>query len=148
MPEFDTEETLSALDPDLPLIASRAAIELDTLIRNKATELSFTKRLASRLSKSFKGTEDEPRPQFLVDPATATLVTRAFQQSQWTGTVRTVNDLFTEASKIAVSLENPRENSDRKTLEEARAFCAALAESAASYLQSRYSQFPTHPFRH
>ena len=99
MPEFDTEETLSALDPGLPLIASRAAIELDILIRNKATELSFTKRLASRLNKSFKGSQEEPGHQFLVDPATATLVTCAFQQSHWTGPVRTVNDLVTEASK-------------------------------------------------
>ena len=148
MPELKTDEILRALDPDLPLLASQAAIELDTLIRKKTTKLSATRRLASLLSKSFEGAQKGPQHHSLVDPATVTLVSRAFLQSHSGGPpVRTVNDLVREASKVAVSLKNTHPDAGQKSLEKARGFCAALAESAASYLQSRYDDFPTHPYR-
>ena len=148
MQELKTDEILRALDPDLPLLASQAAIELDTLIRKKTTKLSATRRLASMLSKSFPRTEEGKEPKFFIDPAAATLITRAFHQSHGGGQpVRTVNDLRREASKVALSLKNTSPGAGQKSLVEARAFCAALAESAASYLQSRYAEFPTHPYR-
>ena len=146
MPELKTDEILRALDPNLPLLASQAAIELDILIRGKVADLAATKRLASMLSKSIKGAQEGTEPKFF-DPATATLITSAFRQSEWAAPIQTVTDLVTEATKVAVNLENPSLDANRKSLVQARAFCAALAESAASYLQSRYFQFPTHPYR-
>jgi len=147
MAEVTTEETLRTLN-NLPLLASQAAIELDALFRNVATESRATKALALWLSTSFQGLQEGPEHSFLVDPPTESLVTRAFQQAQWAISVRTVTDLSIEASKLANSLRDMRVDSDRKAMADARAFCAALAESAALYLHSQYFQGPKHPFRH
>jgi len=145
--EVSAQEALRALDPGLPLLAARAAIELDSLLRKQTTGLEATKGLALRLSRSFEGAQEGPGPHFLVDPPTETLVTRAFRQAHWAGSVQTVSELATEASKLAASLQNTTKDSDPKTLEDARAFCAALAESAALYGHSQRSQLPMHPFR-
>ena len=131
----------------LPLLASKAAIELDTLIQGKIAELTATKLLASMLSRSFPGGEEGKEPKFFIDPTAAALITSAFHQSGWAGSVKTVDELVREAAKVAVNLENPSLDVNRETLRQARAFCAALAESAAAYLHSRYSQHPTHPYR-
>ncbi|MBI1955508.1 MAG: hypothetical protein HYS38_03855 [Acidobacteria bacterium] len=147
MAKLASTETLRALDPDLPLLASKAAIELDVFIRGNAGELKATKLLASMISRSFPGGEEGKEPKFFIDPAAATLITSAFHQSGWAGSVKTVADLVREAAKVAVNLENPSLDVNRETLGQARAFCAALAESAASYLHSRYSQHPAHPYR-
>ena len=148
MPEVkETEEILSALDPDLPLLASQAAIELDNFIRSKGTEFSATKRLALLLSRSFETMQGLPAHSSLADPATVSLVSRAFHIAQWAGPVRTVNELASEAWKVATKLENTSIEADPGSLKGVRAFCAALAECSASYLQSRYSHFPAHPYR-
>ena len=141
------DEILRARDPNLPLLASQAAIELDNLIQNKTTELSATKRLATLLSRSFEAKQGVPSYHSLSDPATMTVVSRALLASHWGVQVLTISDLAREAVSVAERLQNTRADADRKSLEVVRAFCAALSECAASYLQSRYSQLPTHPYR-
>ena len=140
-------EFLTALNPELPLIASQAAIELDLLIRHQVSNLSATKRLASLLAQSFSGESNLAGPRFLVDPSTATVVSRALEEAHLGGEVRTINDLTQEAWKVSERLQASGPNEDKESLERVRAFCAALSESAASYLQTRYSQIPTHPYR-
>lgn len=147
MAEVATEENLRALDPNLPLLASQAAIELDALLCNVGTEPRAIKKLALWLTSSFQGLPEGPEHNFLVDPPTESLLTRAFQQAQWAIPVRTVTDLSAEASKLANSLRDINADSDHNKMVVARAFCAALAESAALYLHSQYLQGPIHPFR-
>jgi len=140
-------EALRALDPGLPLLAARAAIELDTLLRKRETSLEATKQLALLLGQSFEHAEEGSGQHSLVDPPTEALVARAFRQAHGAGSMQTVTDLVTEASKLADSLRKTNKDSDQKAVESARAFCAALAESAALYVQSQRSQVPMHPFR-
>jgi hypothetical protein len=140
-------EILRARDPNLPLLASQAAIELDNLILSKSTELSATRQLGTLLSKSFGVEQGVPSIHSLSDPGTMTVVSRALLSSITGAQVRTVSDLAREAAQVAVKLRDTGVTADRESLEFARAFCVALSECAASYLQSRYSQLPAHPNR-
>jgi len=148
MPEVNSTETLESLELDLPHLASQAAIELDMLLRNQKVGLRATKELASWLGKAFEGLQGGAGHEFLLDPPTEMLVARAFQRSQRAVTLKTVDDLFKEASKFASTLRAVGSDSERKTLESSRAFCAALAESAALYRHAKYFEAPMNPFRH
>ena len=137
------KDTILALDPNLPLLASQAAIELDNLIRGQNTDFPATKRLASVLNESIDGAQEGTERKFFV-PSTATLIIGAFRQSAWAVPVHTVTDLVVETAKVTATLKNLSPHADRKSLEQVRAFCAALAESVASYQHARYSQFSMH----
>lgn len=141
------DEFLRARDPNLPLLASQAAIELDNLILKKSTELCATRQLGALLSKSFEAEAGAPSHRSLSDPGTMTVVSHALSKSTLAVPVHTINDLVREAAKAAAKLQNTVVTADRESLEFARSFCAALSECAASYLQSRYAQVPTHPYR-
>jgi hypothetical protein len=141
------EPSLSALDPNLSLLAAQAAIELDCLVREEETDLASAKRLAILLSNSIKRSAGQQGSKPLVDPTTLTLMSRAFDASNWGKQIQTVDDLIVEACRVAADLQSPEKSEDRKMLESIRAFCAALAEGAASYIQLIHCQRPTHPYR-
>lgn len=139
-------DILRALDPSLSLLASQAAIELDIVIRGEEVSLESTKRLAQLLSQSFERLTDTPSRPSLVDPTTASLMTRVFEASRWSTKVRTVDDLINEALRVASVLHSTGTLDQTMSLQEIRAFCAALSECAASYVESIHER-PTHPFR-
>lgn len=140
-------EMLSPLDPDLPLLASQAAIEVDRVIRQQPIGFTAVKKLASLLSNSVEVGPDPGSTFALIDPTTAALVTRAFRVSKVGADVRTVDELAHKAWDIAQSLNKSDESSDAESLLTIRAFCVALSECAASYVQSVYAERPSHPHR-
>src|SRR5437762_14303583 len=75
-----TSDSLSALSPDLPLLAARAAIELDNLIRQRHSNLENVQLLASRLTNSIEPSSQSDR-RFTSDPATLDIVARALGAS-------------------------------------------------------------------
>ena len=142
----DSKELLRAVDTGLPLLAARAAIELDNLTRKMPTELTATKHLASLLSNSLKEPEGSVRPHTLMDSSTMALMSRALNASDWGRPIRTVADLSEEARILVVKLEDPSA-SNKELLGKLRRFCVALGECAVSHLQSIYAQRPAHPYR-
>jgi hypothetical protein len=159
------EGTLKVLSPDLPMLASQAAIELDNLILKKGSGLKAVKQLARLLTNSF-GTSEEPVSQRAVpepstgaheepvvrravpDPSTVAVMSRAFDTPGWGRPVKTVSDLVEEAWGVASGLENAGSQINNKgEIARFRAFCAQLALSSARYLQSVAESRPAHPFR-
>src|SRR5687767_13803532 len=82
-------EPLRAFDPDLPIVAARAAVQLDAAIaaatgNNKAAELrtDTIDQLAgmmTNITSSFEG--PQAAAKFLVDPITVNLVSRAYSEA-------------------------------------------------------------------
>ena len=141
---------VNVLDPELPSLASNAAVELDLLINDEPTDLGAVRQLGERLNKSL----DKPAPTSLcglhVDTETETILGQAFLQAPEAkaDSATILKELAHRTEEIARQLSSTALETERKTaLELPRAFCLALSQSAAAYRQSLMEIRPPHPFR-
>ena len=137
---------LQALDPDLPFLASEAAIDLDNLLSNKSKELTAIRRLAEQLKNSIHLSESGSCPRSLMDPATLTVLGEAVLQVAGKNRHSKIEDLLTQAALITEVLSN-EDPENRDNLEKARDFCVALSRAATVYRKSILDLRPQHPFR-
>jgi len=139
---------LRVLDPDLPYLASEAAIELDNLLLGRKSNLKSVHILAERIGNSFEIDRSNGATRPLMDPATLTVLGDAINESQSQPIVIKFEDLIKKASSIADELlKNTNLKDNRKELEWARAFCVALSRLSAAYHKSVFDLRPPHPFR-
>ena len=138
------KQRLNAFDPNLPFLASEAAIDIDNLLSNRSRDLTAIKCLAQQLKDSiFLASSGSLR----MDLATLTVLNEAVTEALRNNSLQKEEDLLNEAAKIAKSLsredlmENPTE------LEQARDFCVALSRSVVAYRKSISDLHPSHPFR-
>src|SRR4029077_14693068 len=85
-------QRLEVLDPDLPLLASQAALELDNKSLGQDVELTAVKQLAGALKNSFVSFDTTARKS-LVDPGAATVLGRALQAARWIRQPSTLDEL-------------------------------------------------------
>lgn len=139
---------LYALDPNLPFLASEAAVDIDNLLSDRLPhDLRAMRLLAERLKNSVKKDRVSSTLCSLMDPVTLTVLGEAMGDTVRTQSLQTVEDLLKEAGKIAVTLskEDPKENSQE--LEQARDFCVSLSRAVMTYHKSIRDLRPSHPFR-
>jgi len=130
-------EVLSVLNSDLPLLASRAAAELDNVLIGRSLAVDNVRLLAERLNKSM-GPAAEAVEEYGGDPATLNVIAHALDASH--SRIKTMHDAVQEALKVAQELHSAikspeqslREDSE-KLLAKLRTFCIDLARSAAIY---------------
>ena len=130
----DLDETkggtvFSTFDPDLPLIAARAAIEIELLRLGKSTDLSSIHDIASltSLSSGIKGSPNLNRS--LVDPVGGSVFARAFSSSLSTTPTRSLAQLEIASDSMAKELGEigPDSLPSATQLTTIRDFCAALS---------------------
>ncbi|MEW6236897.1 MAG: hypothetical protein AB1656_16055 [Candidatus Omnitrophota bacterium] len=143
------DQKLSALDHDLPFLASEAAIDIDNLLANRGSDLTAIRLLSERLKNSIKLETHDDAPCSLMDRATLIVLGEAIAKSSknYKAPLQ-IPQLLKEADGIANSLskDNPTEN--QKELEAARDFCVALSRAAIAFQQSIFDlDIPPHPFR-
>ena len=142
---------VNVLDPELPALASNAAVELDLLINDEPTDLDSVRQLGERLNESLnKPSFDQPALGLHVDIETETILGQAFLQApEAKADSKTIlSELARRTEDIAQQLSSSDlETEGKKALELPRAFCLALSQSAAAYRQSIYEVRPPHPFR-
>jgi len=141
-----TGRELRVLDPDLPFLASEAAVDIDNLIANKSEDLEAIRQLGKRLRNSMdEGTTGAPM-RSLMDPATLSVLGEAVAGSE-RNELHKIGDLLLRASRIAdvLSLDNPKENIGE--LVKARDFCIAFSKAALAYRRSIRELSSSHPFR-
>lgn len=147
--ECESKARLRALDPGLPLLASQAAIELDTLIAGEEIQPRAVHRLARILSNSFEtpieAGQGATSVKSLMDPATVNVLSRALDTSGHE--VKDLEELIDKARSVANRLVETSKTAEQGTLERARTFCVALSRYAAAYRQSIHDLQPQHPFR-
>jgi hypothetical protein len=137
---------LRALDPDLPMLAARAAMELDNYRSSGDRGFFAVKQLSRRLRNSFQS-QGAATHKALLDSGTVTLLGRALNSSKWAGDVSTIDQLSAELWEVAERLEGVEGDPGQQPIEKIRDFCVALSECAASYRQAFYDLRPPHPFR-
>lgn len=130
-----TNETL-LLRSELPLLASRAAIELDNYLQKKPSSFQNIRLLAQRLQESTDAMSGGSEHRFIADPAMSDMIIRAIDASQ--SQVRSIQEAANEAWRIAESLhsvEKTQCSAEESSLKKLRTFCIELARSAAMYRQ-------------
>lgn len=140
---------LRALDADVPLLATRAAIELDRLIENDDIGLVNVYKLASLLQESSVRVGSTKNP--LMDPATVTVMNHAITGSGFGSEMVRVDELIAKSFEIAGKLssaetENKIESS-KEDLKKLKKFCMILSNLSASYRQSVFGNTTLHPNR-
>jgi hypothetical protein len=138
-------ETLRALDPDLPFLASEAAVDIENLLANNSPSLDAVRKLALRLRSAIEPAHGGIPPRSLMDPATLTVVAEAVAQSA--AQPLSIDGLLAHADKIAASLSQHDLTEVRNELTSARDFCVALSRAAVAYRESIYDLRPSHPYR-
>ncbi|SRR6266496_322260 len=144
----DVSPKLRALDPELPMLAARAAMELDNYRSSSEASFAAVKHLSLRLKNCFQSGGGTAVPfKALLDSSTVSLVGRALDSSRWAGKVSTIDQLGTELWEVAQRLEKVEADPAGQPIEKIRDFCVALSECAASYRQAFHDLRPSHPFR-
>lgn len=139
---------LRVLDPNLPFLASTAAIELDNLLLGRKTNLKPVYILQGMLKDSFEIDRENGATRSLMDPSTLTVLGEAINTSQDQRRVTKIEDLIATASSIANDLSRrTNTKNNRERLEWARAFCVSLSRLTAAYHKSIFDLRPQHPFR-
>lgn len=145
--EGQSESSMSVLDEDLSFLATQAALELDSLIEGKETELEAVSRLSSVMSSSFQSVQAAGQ-SFSLDPATATILNRAFIDSNFANNLETVDELIQKSLELARELASQTDPSQRNgELARMKRFCMALARCSAAYRESILGHRPKHPYR-
>jgi len=137
-------KALRVLDPDLPLLATEAAIDIDNMLSNRSKDVTAIHKLAELLKNSVKVNSAGP-PHSLMDPATLTILTEAVAHAA--GGKNEMEELLSEAVKIGTSLSSEDPMKNPKELKRAMEFCIALAAAVAAYRKSIRDLRPMHPFR-
>ena len=139
--------TLQTFDPELSFVAAQAAIELDNLLlRSSDKQLPAVEKLASYLRDSTAASVGTAERRNLMDPQTIDVVSRAID-AVGDQTVKTIDDLTSEAWRIANELGAAGGGSGKEIIARLRAFCVALSHVAASQRQAVIDMQPRHPFR-
>jgi hypothetical protein len=138
---------LRALDPDLPLLAAQAAMELDNFRLQHGSEFDAVAQLATRLKNCFANVPDSPKTKALLDSGAVSILGRALDSSRWAEKVSTLSQLSQELWKVAELLERVPSSPKDLPIEKIRDFCVALSECAGSYRQSFNDLRPSNPFR-
>ncbi len=146
LPKSSSE--IHALDPDLPFLASEAAVDLANLISGESDQIESIQKLASKLSNSIKTDSSGAPSRAQMNPDTLTILGgAAVASSSGQCSSQKVDDLIARALEISEILSNPNVRKNREKLYEAMSFCVALSQAAIAYRQSLRNLRPSHPFR-
>lgn len=145
--EGQSESAMSVLDEDLSFLATQAALELDMLMEDKDCELEAVKRLSDVMNGSFRPFQPPTGQSSMLDPATATIVNRAFSDSDL-AQLETVDELILKSLKLAEELASQVDPSRRNGgLEKMKRFCIALARCSSAYRETVLGHRTKHPYR-
>jgi len=140
---------LRALEPSLPMLATRAAVELDAQRRGSVVSMEAVRKLSELLKNSFdQNVEGTASRQFtsLLDPNTMVLVGRALEAIP-DKRVTKVAELKQMMGEIAEWLDQSAANSDTSRAEVLRDFCLALAKGASTHHRDFRDEKPSNRYR-
>ena len=143
---------LRALDPDLPIVAARAAVQLDAAIaaangKLKTAELRTDAigQLAEMITSVNLAISPQAAAKSLADPLTVSLVSRAYSDASHAN-LRSLEDLQEAAKTLSRMFEKVSAQKQGGDLLQAlatlRDFCIKLSEYAASKRQMAYGNRP------
>jgi hypothetical protein len=140
---------LRAIEPTLPMLATRAAVELDAQRRGKNSDMDAVRELGGLLKNSLdQKSEAGPsqQPTSLLDPGTMVLVGRALERVLDKHVTKIV-ELQQKLREISEWFEQSASNADASRAEALRDFCLALASGASAHHREFRDEKPTNRYR-
>jgi hypothetical protein len=125
---------LRPLDPNLPLLAAQAAVELDAVRLSKGEKLEAFKELRDLLENSFIASSGN-KHRHLVDPGTEAVLTYSLSAARMKP-ADTREELVEQAWELLQNMITLEEKREATAIESLRDFCVALSERAAAYRDS------------
>jgi hypothetical protein len=135
---------LRPLDPDLPVLAARAAIEVEGFRLGKRQEKSLgaVREMTGLIKNSF-AVEPAGSKRLFIDHGTATVIG---QSLNWNPKAKSMSDLVKEAWQIVGDLEKLQAQK-KSTLERFRDFFVALSKRSAAYREALRGTRAAPPYR-
>lgn len=141
-PPAGSDSPMTEREPNLALLASRAAIVLDRKAHGFDVPLESVLELARVLRNRVKA-GDSSKAAWLLDPLTTDLLSRALVG----GESRSMPELSEWAVEIVEALSKVGADTGVNKLRELRDFCVALSRSAQARSVAASSASRPHPFR-
>lgn len=140
-------KTFLAMDPELPLLCARAAVELDRLLLKEPTELSSVRALANLLSTvPLPAATTASTQHRCLNPSTSFVIKNALLESREVKSLRnmTVTSFSRKTEKISKALQDlgskagnqPTPTKNSKELKKLIRFCVALSNVSAAYQEA------------
>lgn len=129
----------SVLDPNLPLLASHAAIEIDCMLQNRGFGVTAFCQLADLL-KALLESGERPTPE----ATTMAVLGGALVELQGHAPADSLDQMVKRAIEIAHI--DPCQG-ETGTLQAAKQFCLALSRSASAHRLASRPVIPPHPSR-
>lgn len=120
-------------DPNLPRLATRAAVELDGLRRNSGNEVKALECLRELLVNGIRQRAVAPAlaNTQLFDTGTMVSLTNAFKAARYDGP-RKVNEFYERAAAVAEDLGAVASGAPQAKIDQVAEFCVALAREATT----------------
>lgn len=141
-------QPFDALNPDLPFLAANAALELDNILNDTASSLSYVEKLERLLESSAREQKVAGgRTRLLVDPVSSNVLSRALVASHQSNP-GTLQDLAEAISVLSGYIKKLRaSNLAKDNIASLRDFCVALSTYASASRRTIYGKEPAHQFR-
>jgi hypothetical protein len=140
---------LRALEPTLPMLATRAAVELDAQRRGRTNDMEAVRELGDLLKNSLDqkvGAETPLQSTSLLDPSTMVLVGRALERIPDVH-VKKVAELQQKLREVSEWFEQSASKADASRAEVLRDFCLALANGVSAHHREFRDEKPTSRYR-
>lgn len=143
-----SQQPLTVLDPDLPFLAAKAAVQLDNLLLRRGTDLSAVVALASRLSNSQFSPIASGQHNQLVDFATLSVLSQAIHGVSGSS-ITTLDDLSQQAAKLTdeLRLSSTSQEQPDNVVKKVRMFCSLLSQCATAFQHSLHENSSDWPSR-
>jgi hypothetical protein len=122
--------SFSALDPNLPLTAAKAGVQLESYLDGRSAEMGAVRDLADLLAKRFSSSGGGGSRRFF-DPLSANVLSHAYIAFSRERQPTTTDELDAAVTKVTNAMHKTIEEPSRQVVEALRNFCVALSEHAA-----------------
>jgi hypothetical protein len=122
-------QPFASLDPNLPSIAARAAVEVDALIRSKSIGSANLGRLADVMISAFGDSAASAGVARFLDPVATDVMFRTFQDAK-PRELTSYEALRAASLELANRLRGTNAPSSPEALEDLKRFCLALSRHA------------------
>jgi len=140
---------LRALEPTLPMLATRAAVELDAQRRGKISGMGAVRELGELFKNSLDQEVEAGATQHstsLLDPSTMVLVGRALERIPEIHITK-IAELQQKLRELSEWFEVSATNADASRAELLRDFCLALANGVSAHHREFRDEKPTSRYR-
>lgn len=123
-----TSTAFSALDPNLPLTAARAGVQLDNLIAGRQSKIDALRDLSCLLQNYFSAPAPGGGEKSSFDPVSVNIFSNAYSAFSHDAKLRTRGDLSNALLLLNTAMTKAVETAAPDGLEALRDFCVALSE--------------------